>query len=69
MDGKRDSTEREYPLTFEDARESQMTIGLNLTPEQRLAWLERRRREVAEWCIAAENARPLKDVERGDSKG
>lgn len=62
-----ESDGREYPVTFEDARDSQMTLGLNLSAEERLEWLERRRREVAAWGIAAEHARPLREVECIDS--
>ena len=51
---------------FDGAQRFQTTLGLRLTPAERLAWLERTLTEMRELCGLAREGRPTESDRRAD---
>ena len=56
---EKDEKPREEPWTFAANRSRQIRIGLDLTPAERLRWLEETVEELRPWVGRARRGRPV----------
>lgn len=67
MSGEKDVPDRpedaQEPWTFEAARARQLRMGLQMTPAERLRWLEETVEELRPWVGRARQGRPMNPLD------
>ncbi len=59
---------REFSRGFEEHKRAQATMGLRLTPAERLRWLEESKATLARWCGRALESETAQDASTVDEK-